>query len=74
VDDLARWLVQLNRSIRAAMIRSVEPGQAPARGQQRSHRQADEAFDRYAENIAETNSKAFVSALSEVVRDSTRRS
>jgi len=28
-----------------------------------------EAFDRYAENIAETNSKAFVSALSEVVRD-----
>jgi len=70
VDDLARLLVQLNRSIAggddSGLLSQVKLLRAD------SNDRIDgltEAFDRYAENIAETNSKAFVSALSEVVRD-----
>ena len=70
VDDLARLLVQLNRSIAggddSGLLSQVKLLRAD------SNARADsliEAFDRYAENIAETNSKALVKALSEVVRD-----
>jgi ABC-type transporter Mla subunit MlaD len=70
VDDLARLLVQLNRSIAggddSALLSQVKLLRAD------SNDRIDrliEAFDRYAENIAETNSKALVRALSEVVRD-----
>ena len=70
VDDLARLLVQLNRSI-AGADDSALLGQLKrlhADGNDRLDK-LTEAFDRYAENIAETNSKALVRALSEVVRD-----
>lgn len=70
VDDLARLLVQLNRSI-AGADDSALLGQLKllhADGNDRIDR-LTQAFDRYAENIAETNSKALVRALSEVVRD-----
>ena len=70
VDDLARLLVELNRSIAggddSALLSQVKVLRAD------SNDRIDgltEAFDRYAENIAETNSKALVRALSEVVRD-----
>ena len=70
VDDLARLLVQLNRSIAGSddsgPLRQVKLLRTDSNG--RIDR-LTEAFDRYAENIAETNSKALVSALSEVVRD-----
>jgi len=70
VDDLARLLVQLNRSIAggddSGLLSQVRLLRADSND--RIDR-LTEAFDRYAENIAETNSKAFVSALSEVVRD-----
>jgi len=70
VDDLARLLVQLNRSIAGGDDSgSVEPGQALACGQQRSHRQADRSIRQLRGEYAETNSKALVSSLSEVVRD-----
>ena len=54
VDDLARLLLQLDRSVAA--------------GNGRLDR-LTEAFDRYEENIAEANATALVSALSVVVRD-----
>jgi hypothetical protein len=70
VDDLARLLVELNRSIAggddSTLLSQVKVLRAD------SNDRIDgltEAFDRYAENIAETNSKALVRALSEVVRD-----
>ena len=70
VDDLARLLVQLNRSIAggddSGLLSQVKLLRTDSND--RIDR-LTEAFDRYAENIAETNSKAFVSALSEVVRD-----
>jgi len=70
VDDLARLLVQLNRSIAggddSALLSQVKLLRADSND--RIDR-LTEAFDRYAENIAETNSKALVRALSEVVRD-----
>ena len=70
VDDLARLLVQLNRSIAggddSGLLSQLKLSRADSND--RIDR-LTEAFDRYAENIAETNSKAFVSALSEVVRD-----
>ena len=70
VDDLARLLVQLNRSIAggddSALLSQVKLLRADSND--RIDR-LTEAFDRYAENIAETNSKALVSALAEVVRD-----
>jgi hypothetical protein len=70
VDDLARLLVQLNRSIAGgddcSLLSQVKLLRADSND--RIDR-LTEAFDRYAENIAETNSKALVSALSEVVRD-----
>lgn len=70
VDDLARLLAQLNTSI-------AGDGDASLLGQARaSHADSNDradrlikAFDGYAENIAETNSKALVRALAEVVRD-----
>jgi ABC-type transporter Mla subunit MlaD len=70
VDDLARLLVQLNRSIAGGDDCSLA-SQAKllrADGNERIDR-LTEKFDRYAKNIAETNVKALVSALSEVVRD-----
>jgi hypothetical protein len=70
VDDLARLLVELNRSIAggddSALLSQVKVLRADSND--RIDR-LTEAFDRYAENIAETNSKALVRALSEVVRD-----
>jgi hypothetical protein len=54
VDDLARLLVQLDRSA--------------AGGNERLDKLA-EAFDRYEQDIAESNSKALVDALTVVVRD-----
>ena len=70
VDDLARLLVQLNRSIAggddSGLLSQVKLLRADSND--RIDR-LTEAFDRYAENIAETNSKALVSSLSEVVRD-----
>jgi ABC-type transporter Mla subunit MlaD len=70
VDDLARLLVQLDRSIAGDDNRSLL-SQAKLLRSDNSDRidRLTEAFDRYAENIAETNSKALVNALSEVVRD-----
>jgi hypothetical protein len=70
VDDLARLLVNLNRSIAgsddSALLSQVKLLRTD--GNARLDR-LTEAFGRYAENIAETNSKALVRALSEVVRD-----
>jgi hypothetical protein len=70
VDDLARLLVQLNRSIAggddSALLSQVKLLRADSND--RIDR-LTEAFDGYAENIAEMNSKALVSALAEVVRD-----
>jgi hypothetical protein len=70
VDDLARLLVQLNRSFAGgddgSLLSQVKLLRADSRD--RIDR-LTEAFDRYAENIAEANSKALVNALSEVVRD-----
>ena len=70
VDDLARLLVQLNRSIAggddSGLLSQLKLSRADSND--RIDR-LTEAFDRYAENIAETNSKALVSTLSEVVRD-----
>jgi BMFP domain-containing protein YqiC len=70
VDDLARLLVQLNRSIAggddSALLSQVRLLRTDSND--RIDR-LSEAFDRYAENIAETNSRALVRALSEVVRD-----
>lgn len=70
VDDLARLLVQLNRSIaggddsgllsQAKLLRADSIDRLD---------RLTEAFDRHADNVAETNSKALVSALSEVIRD-----
>jgi hypothetical protein len=70
VDDLARLLLQLNRSI-ASSDDSTLLSQLKllhADSNDRSDR-LSAALDRYAENIAETNSRALVKALSEVVRD-----
>jgi methyl-accepting chemotaxis protein len=70
VDDLARLLVQLNRSIAggddSGLLSQVKLLRADSND--RIDR-LTEAFDRYAENIAGTNSKALVSALAEVIRD-----
>ena len=70
VDDLARLLVQLTRSIAggddSGLLSQVKLLRA---GSNDRIDRLTEAFDRYAENIAETNSKALVSSLSEVVRD-----
>ena len=70
VDDLARLLVQLNRSIAggddSGLLSQVRLLRADSND--RIDR-LTEAFDRYAENIAGTNSKALVSALAEVIRD-----
>ena len=70
VDDLARLLVQLNRSIAGSddsgLLSQVKLLRADSND--RIDR-LTEAFDRYAENVAETNSKGLVSALSEVVQD-----
>jgi ABC-type transporter Mla subunit MlaD len=70
VDDLARLLVQLNRSVAggddSALLSQVRLLRTDSND--RIDR-LSEAFDRYAENIAETNSRALVRALSEVVRD-----
>jgi hypothetical protein len=70
VDDLARLLVQLNRSIAGGDDSSLL-SQAKLLRADTSDRidRLTEAFDGYAENIAATNSKALVSALSEVVRE-----
>jgi glycine cleavage system regulatory protein len=70
VDDLARLLVQLNRSIAggddSALLSQVKLLRADS-----NHRidRLTEAFDRHSENIAEANSKALVASLSEVIRD-----
>ena len=70
VDDLARLLVQLNRSIAggddSGLLSQLKLSRADSND--RIDR-LTEAFDRYAENVAETNSKGLVSALSEVVQD-----
>jgi len=69
VDDLARLLVQLNQSIAggdSGLLSQVKLLRADGNG--RLDR-LTESFDRYAENIAETNSQALVRALTEVVRD-----
>jgi hypothetical protein len=70
VDDLARLLMQLDRSIaggdESALLSQLKLLRADSNG--RIDR-LTEAVDRYAENIAETNSRALVRALSEVVRD-----
>ena len=70
VDDLARLLVQLNRSFAGSDDGSLLTQTKLLRAD--SNDRIDRltgAFDRYAENIAETNSKALVNALSEVIRD-----
>jgi DNA anti-recombination protein RmuC len=70
VDDLARLLVQLDRSIAGGDDRSLLSQAKLLRADNSNHfDRLTETFGRYAENIAETNSKALVSALSEVVRD-----
>ena len=70
VDDLAHLLVQLNHSISgsddSAIASQVRLMRADANARLD---QLTEAFRGYAENIAETNAKALVRALSEVVRD-----
>ena len=69
-DDLARLLVQLNRSLADGDDCSVLTQTKLLRAD--SNERIDRltgAFDRYAENIAAANSKALVSALSEVVRE-----
>lgn len=70
VDDLARLLLQLNRSIAGGQDSSLSSQVKLLRadGNERLDRLTD-AFGRYAENIAETNSRALVKALTEVVRD-----
>ena len=70
VDDLARLLLQLNRSLAGGDDCSLlsQAKLLRADSNDRIDRLA-EAFNRYAENIAETNSKALVSSLSEVVQD-----
>jgi hypothetical protein len=70
VDDLARLLVQLNRSIAGGDDCSLLSQAKLLRADSIDRiDRLNEAFGRFAENIAETNSKALVSALSEVVRD-----
>jgi len=70
VDDLARLLVQLTRSIAGGDDSSLLSQAKLLRADSNDRiDRLTEAFDRYAENIAETNSKALVSALAEVVRD-----
>jgi hypothetical protein len=70
VDDLARLLVQLNRSIasgdESALLSQVKLLRAD--GEDRFAR-LTEAFGRYSANIVEMNSRALVRALSAVVRD-----
>ncbi|HLQ13483.1 MAG TPA: hypothetical protein VK130_09605 [Steroidobacteraceae bacterium] len=70
VDDLARLLVQLNGSLAGGDEHSLlsQVKLLRADSTDRIDRMIG-SFDRYAESIAETNSKALVSALSEVVRD-----
>ena len=70
VDDLARLLLELNRSIAGGEDSALLNQVRLLRGD--SNDRVDklrETFDRYAENIAEVNSKALVRALSEVIRD-----
>lgn len=70
VDDLAALLAQLNRSMAGDDDSSLLPQVKLLRAD--SNERIDRlsgAFDKYAENIAEANSSALVSALSEVVRD-----
>ena len=70
VDDLARLLVQLTRSIAGGDDSSLLSQAKLLRADSNDRiDRLTEAFHRYAENIAETNSKALVSALAEVVRD-----
>ena len=70
VDDLARLLVQLNHSIAGGDDSGVLSQVKLLRADSNDRiDRLTEAFDRYAENIAETNSKALVQALAEVVRD-----
>jgi uncharacterized protein YukE len=70
VDDLAALLTQVNRSIAgeddSSLMRQVKLLRADSN--ERTDR-LSAAFDKYAENIAEANSSALTSALSEVVRD-----
>jgi methyl-accepting chemotaxis protein len=70
VDDLAALLAQVNRSMAgdddSSLLRQVMLLRADSN--ERIDRLSG-AFDKYAENIAEANSRALVSALSEVVRD-----
>jgi ABC-type transporter Mla subunit MlaD len=70
VDDLARMLVQLNTSIAGGDDSSLLSQAKLLRGDSNDRiERLTKAFDTYAENIAEANSKALVRALSEVVRD-----
>ena len=70
VDDLARLLVHLTRSIAGGDDSSLLSQAKLLRADSNDRiDRLTEAFDRYAENIAETNSKALVSALAQVVRD-----
>jgi hypothetical protein len=70
VDDLARLLVQLNRSFAGSDDCSLLSQVKLLRTDSNDRiDRLTKAFHRYAENIAETNSKALVGALSEVVRD-----
>jgi len=70
VDDLAALLTQVNRSIAgeddSSLMRQVKLLRADSN--ERTDR-LSAAFDKYAQNIAEANSSALTSALSEVVRD-----
>jgi hypothetical protein len=70
VDDLARLLVELNHSIAGGDDSALLNQVRLLRGDSNDRiDRLSEAFDRYAENIAEVNSKALVRALSEVIRD-----
>jgi hypothetical protein len=70
VDDLARLLVELNRSFAGADDSSLLSQVKLLRADSRDRiDRLTEAVDGYAVNIAETNSRALVNALSEVVRD-----
>ena len=70
MDDLARLLVELNRSIAGGDDSALLNQVRLLRGDSNDRvDKLSEAFDRYAENIAEVNSKALVRALSEVIRD-----
>lgn len=70
IDDLAEQLARLNQSL-AGSGESTVLGQVKGLRADSSHRldRLNQSFVRFAENVAETNAKALVQALSEVIKD-----